>query len=311
MKTLLSLLVLAALIVACSSSDPAITKDMLDGGTIFDPSIYKPELYLVSKAIPKPTAAQAQRPVIIACHGYSATTFEWDELRTWANGRTDFYLSQVLLGGHGRSYDDFKKSSWHDWQAAIAAEYEALLKAGYTNISLLTSSTSGPLLLELVASGYFANKPAPRNLMLVDPIVIPSDKTLSLIGVVGPMLGYTDSKQPTTEDKVYYHFRPQETLQQLQNLLTVVRKDLEKGVTLPASCSMKVYKSKKDPTADPVSAVLIYQGVKTSDGKSIAVDMIDSDLHVYTRLALVTQVTATDKANQTATFADIVARVLK
>ena len=106
MKKALSLLVMAALTLACSK-EPAITKDMLDGGTLFDPSIYKPALYLVSKAIPAPTAAQAQRPVIIACHGYSATTFEWDEFRTWAGGRQDFYLSQVLLGGHGRSYEDF------------------------------------------------------------------------------------------------------------------------------------------------------------------------------------------------------------
>ncbi len=310
MKTILSLLVIAALTVACSS-EPAITKDMLDGGTLFDPSLYKPELYLVSKSIPTPTPAQAQRPVIIACHGYSATTFEWDELRSWANGRTDFYLSQVLLGGHGRSYEDFKKSTWHDWQAAIAAEYEQLEKAGYKNISLLTSSTSGPLLLELVASGYFANRTVPRNILLVDPIVIPSDKSLSLVSVVGPMLGYIDTKQPAAEDKVYYHFRPQETLQQLQSLLTVVRKDLEKGITLPTGCSLKVYKSKKDSSADPVSAVLIYQGVKMADGKPITVEMVDSDLHVYTRLALRTQVSVKDKSNQTATFADIVARVLR
>ncbi|MBO0933015.1 alpha/beta hydrolase [Fibrella aquatilis] len=310
MKTILSLLVAAAMTVACSK-EPAITKDMLDGGTLFDPSIYKPDLYLVSKAKPAPTPEQARTPVIIACHGYSATTFEWDELRTWLGNRTDVYLSQVLLGGHGRSYADFKKSTWHDWQGAIMAEYDALVKAGYTNISLLGSSTSGPLVLDLVASGYFASRTVPRNLLLVDPIIIPSDKTLSLIGVVGPMLGYVAADQPAAEDKVFYHFRPQETLQQLQALLTIVRQALERGVTLPTACSLKVYKSKKDPSADPVSAVLIYQGVKTADGKPIAVELIDSELHVYTRLALREQVTANDKQNQLATFTDIVARVVR
>jgi carboxylesterase len=310
MKTILSLLVIAALALACSS-EPDTTPEMLDGGLLFDPSIYKPALYLVSKAIPNPTPEQARRPVIIACHGYSATTFEWDEFRAFLGGRTDVFLSQVLLGGHGRSYDDFKKSTWHDWQAAITAEYDALVKAGYQNISLLGSSTSGPLLLELVASGYFANRPAPRNLLLVDPIIIPSDKTLSLIGVVGPMLGYVDSEQPAVEDKVYYHFRPQETLQQLQTVLNVVRKDLEKGVTLPATCALKVYKSKQDSSADPVSAVLIYNGVKTAQGQPIDLDLIDSDLHVYTRLTLRETVTAQDKTNQTATFADITRRVLR
>lgn len=309
MKIIISLLVMIVG-VACSS-EPTITKDMLDGGTVFDPSIYKPEDYLISKAIPNPTAEQARKPVIIACHGYTATTFEWDELRTWAAGRTDFLLSQVLLGGHGRSYDEFKKSTWHDWQSAIMDEYDRLEKAGYQNISLLGSSTSGALLLELMASGYFANRLTPRNLLLVDPIVIPSDKTLSLVKVFGPMLGFIETDQSSAEDKVYYRFRPQETLQELQSLLTIVRKDLEKGIRLPLNCSLKVYKSSKDLSADPVSAVLIYKGVSMADGKPIAVEMIESDLHVYTRLNLRSNVTAKDRTNQIATFTDIAARALR
>ncbi|MDB5239743.1 MAG: esterase/lipase-like protein [Spirosoma sp.] len=309
MKIIISLLVMIVG-VACSS-EPTITKDMLDGGTLFDPSIYKPESYLISKAIPNPTLEQARKPVIIACHGYTATTFEWDELRTWAAGRTDFLLSQVLLGGHGRSYEEFKKSSWHDWQSAIMDEYDRLEKAGYQNISLLGSSTSGALLLELVASGYFANRLIPRNVLLVDPIVIPSDKTLSLIKVFGPMLGYVETDQSAAEDKVYYRFRPQETLQELQSLLTIVRKDLEKGIQLPPNCNLKVYKSSKDSSADPVSAVLIYKGVSAANGVPIAVEFVESDLHVYTRLNLRSNVTAKDRINQIATFTDIAARTLR
>lgn len=310
MRIVLSLLVIVVLSLSCAK-DPILTKDILDGGSLFDPSIYKPERYLVSRAIPKPTPEQARKPVLIACHGYSATTFEWDEFRAWAAGRSDFYVSQVLLGGHGRSYEDFKKSTWRDWQTAITNEYDALLNAGYQNISLVGSSTSGALLIELLASGYFTGRTAPRNVLMVDPIVIPSDKSLSLIGVVGPMLGYVETKQSADEDKVYYHFRPQETLQQLQSLLTTVRKDLEKGVNLPPNCGLKVYKSKRDPAADPVSAVLIYQGVQTADGNPIPVELIDSDLHVYTRLGLREQVTSKDQANQQATFTDLVSRILK
>ncbi|MBD2752340.1 alpha/beta hydrolase [Spirosoma validum] len=310
MKPFFGLFLLVVISLSCSK-EPAITTEMVDGGTLFDPSVYNPEKYLVSRAIPTPTAEQARKPVIIACHGYSATTFEWDEFRAWANGRTDFYLSQVLLNGHGRSYEDFKKSTWQDWQAAIVAEYEALTKAGYQNISLLSSSTSGALLLNLVASGYFANRMAPRNLLLVDPIIIPSDKSLSLVKALGPMLGYVEVDQPATEDKVYYHFRPQETLQQLQSLLTIVRKDLEKGITLPSNCNLKVYKSKKDPSADPVSAVLIYKGTTLPNGQPIDVELIDSELHVYTRLNLREDVTSKDRQNQTTTFTDIVSRVLR
>lgn len=310
MNRILTLFLIGLIGLGCSK-EPAITDDMLDSGKLFDPSLYKPEQYLISKAIPNPTPAQAGRPVIIACHGYSATTFEWDEFRAYLGNRTDVYLSQVLLGGHGRSYADFKQSTWRDWQTAITTEYEALLKVGYQNISLLTSSTSGPLSLELVSSRYFASRTAPRNLLLVDPIIVPSSKSLSLIGVLGPMLGYVEADQPATEDKVYYHFRPQETLQQLETLLTTVRKELEKGVTLPTGTALMVYKSKQDPVADPVSAVLIYNGIKTATGQPTDVQLIDSKLHVYTRLNLRTDLTTTDRQNQTATFADIVNRVLR
>jgi carboxylesterase len=310
-KNFICLIIIAALGLACSK-EPTIPKDILGGGTLFDASIYKPDLYLVSRAIPTPTPEQARRPVIIACHGYTASTLEWDEFRTWSQGRTDFYLSQVLLGGHGRTYEDFKNSTWHDWQASIIDEYEKLTKAGFQNITLLGSSTSGPLLLYLVASRYFTGRTVPRNILLVDPIVIPANKTLSLVDVLGPMLGYTETEQSADEDKAFYRFRPQETLRELQSLLTLVRKDLERGVTLPATCVLKVYKAKKDDSADPVSAVLIYNGTNTADGKRIDLELIDSDLHVYTRLqGRQPGATAKDKANQIATFTDIVSRVLR
>jgi len=310
MKALLPFLLLVFLGIACSK-EPDITPDMLDSGTFFDPSVYEPEKYLVSKAIPNPTPEQAQRPVIIACHGYSASTFEWDELRTWLTIKPDVYLSQVLLGGHGRSYEEFKKATWRDWQAAITEEYSRLESAGYKNITLLGSSTSGALLLELVQSGYFTNRTVPRNILLVDPIVLSSDKSLSLIGILGPMLGYIDTEQPKAEDQYYYHFRPQETLRELQRVINVVRKELEKGITLPANCVLKVYKSKKDPVADPASAALIYKGVKTADGQPVEVEMINSDLHVYTRLQLRDKVSAIDQLNQTATFMDITNRAMR
>lgn len=88
-----------------------------------------------------------------------------------------------------------------------------------------------------------------------------------------------------------------------------MRKQLENGIQLPSNCSLKVYKSIKDPTADPVSAVLIYKGLKTSTGAPITVQMIDSDLHVFTRLNLRQSVSQKDRANQISAFEDFVARV--
>ena len=248
-------------------------------------------------------------PVIIASHGYTATTFEWNEFRQYADAQGGVYVSQVLLGGHGGNYDDFKDSSWRDWQSAIVLEYDRLVQAGFQNIHLLGSSTSGALFLELLSGGHFNGKPAPGQVLLVDPIVIPSNKSLSMIQIFGPMLGYLETDQTSEEDKFWFRYRPEETLRELQNLINLVRKDLEKGFVLPQGTSLKVYKSIKDPTADPVSAVLIKRGIKTFSGNPVDVEMVDSDLHVYTRLEL-REHTTTDKQNQLETFNDILERVL-
>jgi carboxylesterase len=306
MKKIFRLLILSLLFQSCST-DPQLTSEMLGGGTVFDPGLYEPEKFLVSRAKPNPDAQEAAAPVIIASHGYSATTFEWEEFHTFAEDR-GVMVSRVLLGGHGRNYEDFKNSSWREWKDPIMAEYNALLEAGYTNIHLLGSSTSGALFLKLLSENFFSGKPAPVQILLVDPIVIPSNKSLSLIHILGPMLGYTEVDQTPEEDKVYYHYRPQETLRELQNLLNIVRKDLEKGIVLPQGSELKVYKSKQDPTADPVSAVLIYKGVRLFTGEPIDIEMINSNLHVYTRLELRPH-TAADKTNQVSTFEDILLRV--
>lgn len=300
-------MILVAMIafVTCDK-DPVIDHDtMLDGNKIFDPSLYQPEKYLVSAANPNPTASELEKPVIITSHGYSASTFEWDEFRAWAGENSGFTISQVLLGGHGRTYETFKNSTWKDWQSAIVDEYEKLEQLGYRKISLLGSSTSCALMLKLVANNYFSGKTAPKTIFLVDPIVIPSDKMLSLIGIVGPMLGYTENSSTPEEESKWYHFFPYETLQELNNVITMVRKDLESGITLPPNTQMKVYKSKKDPSADPVSAVLIYKGIKTASGKTVDIKMIDSDLHVFTRLAGRERWSPKDKKNQLETFEEI------
>ena len=309
MKNLSILYILLFIFSGCSK-DPELSGDMLGGGIVFDPSLYNPEEYLLSYAIPNPTPEQASQPVIILSHGYSATTFEWEEFRNFIEAsEEEVLLSRILLGGHGGNYENFKSSTWKDWQSSITEEYSRLVEAGYTNISLLGSSTSGALFLELLAGDFFKANP-PRQILLIDPIVIPSNKTLSLVNVLGPMLGYIEVDQSLEEDQYSYHYRPEETLRELQKLLNIVRKSLEDGITLPQKSSLKVYKSKKDPTADPVSAVLIYKGIKGNSGEKIDLEMVDSDLHVYTNLNF-RNFSSKDKANQLATFQDILMRVLE
>jgi len=300
-----SLLAISILVLSACSKSPDINNvTMLDGDQIFDPSLYNPAKYLISVGISAPNTAQKNTPVIIAVHGYSSSTFEWDEFRTYCDAKANILVSQVLLGGHGRTYEEFKKSTWEDWQEPIMTEYNALLAKGYTNINFAGSSTAGTLVMDLIKKGKIGVN-GMNHIFLVDPIVVPSDKLLTIIGLAGPMMGYLETPLTTAEEGHWYHFRPQETLKQLLNLTEKSRKDLQQGFNLPAGIRVKVYKSVKDPTADAVSAVLIYKGLKNSNGSNIDIEMIDSELHVVTRLDGRDNITQHDRDNQKHIFDDM------
>jgi carboxylesterase len=295
---------------ACNPTPEIDNTTMLDGNQIFDASLAHPENYLVSEYIPNPTNIQKDMPVIICAHGYSATTFEWDELRDKANLELTFNVSQVLLGGHGRDYAAFKAATWEDWQQSIKDEYKKLSDKGFRNIYLAGSSTGAPLIVEMISSGFFNNYTKPKGVYLIDPIVVSGNKTLTMVGLLGPVLGYTTTELESGEAGKWYVYRPQESLKQLMKLIDLTRKNLQKGIVLPVGTELKIYKSKIDATADPVSAVMLYKGLKTSEGRNVNIEMIDSEIHVFTRLRGRNSVTKNDSVNQKNAFNDMVARML-
>ena len=305
------ILLISFCFLSCNRS-PSITDQDLDGNVLFDLSLYQPEKYLVSAYKPNPSDQEKQIPVLIAAHGYSASTFEWDELRKYADSvKSGILISQVLLGGHGRTYEDFKNSTWRDWQASILLEYKKLVQAGYTNISFIGSSTGCPLILNLVYENTLSQIP-PNQIILIDPIIIPSNKILSLAGIVGPMIGYTSVDfDSELERKHWYHYRPQETLQELLDIITVVRKELESGIALPALTDLSIYKSKYDEVADRISGVLIYNGIESNSMNSKEIDMVNSHIHVMTRLQGRNNITDNDISIQKMLFNQIIEKTKK
>ena len=305
------ILLISFCFLSCNRS-PSITDQDLDGNVLFDLSLYQPEKYLVSAYKPNPSDQEKQIPVLIAAHGYSASTFEWDELRKYADSvKSGILISQVLLGGHGRTYQDFKNSTWRDWQASILLEYKKLVQAGYTNISFIGSSTGCPLILNLLYENSLSQIP-PNQIILIDPIIIPSNKILSLAGIVGPMIGYTSVDfDSELERKHWYHYRPQETLQELLDIITVVRKELESGIALPALTDLSIYKSKYDEVADRISGVLIYNGIESNSMNSKEIDMVNSHIHVMTRLQGRNNITDNDISIQKMIFNQIIEKTNK
>lgn len=295
--------------------DPAT---MLDGPLIFDTATH-----LLSDSIPIPNAAQKNIPVIICAHGFTATTYEWEEWNQYiqsANAAhsteidSQVLVSRVLLGGHGLDYEAFKASTWGGWQAPIMAEYQKLVSMGYTNISLAGSSTGGALILELLGRGVFGKdslRPAPKNVFLIDAIVYPSAEILTLVDWVGWFIGNDISEGTVEENKHWYTNRPMEALGELMDVVTTVRKQLENSYRLPDSTHMIVYKAKHDNSASPLSALMIKRGLRDSKGREVDIHMVDTKKHVFTRLAGRSSATAADTTLQQKTFAELRSVLLK
>jgi len=305
-----SAVMLAALLLLWGCDSPITVEDgWLDGPEVNDPSLTDPS-YRVSTR-PGLTLADRTRPVVIAVHGFTASTFEWQEFRDHAETTSPVLVSLVLLGGHGRSLDEFRASSWSDWGQPIMLEYRALVAQGYTNVSLAASSTAGALTLEQLASGRFDDVPAPRHIFLVDPIVVATDKSLSLIPLLKYLVSNVVSKGTAEEARHWYTNRPAEALAQLNTLIGRVRSQLARGIVLPKETRVKVYKTANDPTADPVSALLIYKGLRTADGRRVEVQMLPSRLHVFTRLLArnPAAVSEADRRRQMDTFQEMIQKV--
>jgi len=300
-------LAVALLVVGCDTP-MEFEPHWLDGPEVFDPSLNSPGHTLSTR--PGMTPADRSRPVVIAVHGYTASTFEWQEFREYAESGSEVLVSLVLLGGHGRTVAEFERTTWRDWGQPILDEYEALVQQGYTRISIAGASTGGALVLEHLSTGRFGGSVRPRHVFLVDPIVVPTNKQLTLIPLMRHFISAQMTEGTEEERGHWYSNRPPSTLAELYALTERVRSQLSRGVTLPHGTGATVYKTSRDPTADPVSALLIYRGLRTASGDQIAVQMLDSQLHVFTRLRARAPdaVSAADRQRQRQTFDEIITR---
>lgn len=270
----------------------------MDGPTVNDTSLID-TVHRYQVSLRKDSLSDSLKaviPVIITAHGYTASTFEWLEFRQFTGDTLAYVMNRsdslenpkvltslVLLGGHGVNIEDFQKSTWQDWGKPILEEYEALVAKGYKNISIAGSSTGCPLILDHISRGRLNSQP-PNQIFLIDPIITPSAKMLSLIGIMGPILGNSPSEGGPEELAHWYNQRPAETLDELYSLTNLIKNRLEKGFKLPPGTQAKVWKAKKDALADPIGALILYKGLRTSDNGRIEVEMVETAKHVFTRL---------------------------
>jgi carboxylesterase len=71
--------------------------------------------------------------------------------------------------------------------------------------------------------------------------VVPSVKLQSVVGLIGPMLVLQVETRLLKRINIGIDLEPQETITELNNVMKVVRKDLEDGVKLPTDTYLKYF----------------------------------------------------------------------
>lgn len=276
-----------------------------------------PELLVSKRSL---TNADLERPVIIAVHGFSACTFEWREFQNYAQENSNVLVSTVLLGGHGRDFQAFKKSSKEDWGKPILDEYNALVGLGFRNISFAGASTGASLVLLSFMDGRFDSMP-PRHLFLIDALVIPQNKSLKFAPYVQTWLykdGLVNKNLDADVDlnlfeRNWIQARSYHSLSELALLSSHLKRKLHHGFSIKVPTSVHVFQSEYDRIVDPVSAELIYKGLHHPETSTAAVTLqfVESKRHVFTQLAIYKSPSENEVALQKKTFDFMIQQVSK
>ena len=230
----------------------------------------------ISTRIPSPSIEQQSQTVCVLVHGFSASSFEFDAFKkSILEKDPNVFFSSIVLGGHGRNYDAFKNATYEEWLAPIVSELTALTSKGYTNIVLFGVSTGASGILHLALNQKLNHVPI-RQIILMDPYVLPKNKTLYLV----PFLKYIISNTRIENAgelgrRHWYTNRPAHALHELLNLVKKTQSDLT-DYSGAAIAPIQIFTAKNDPVADTKGSDLILSALGT---EKVSIDRYDSMHH--------------------------------
>ena len=216
-------------------------------------------------------------PVIVSVHGFAATPFENYFILEWLKTQIPtLRSSRIMSGAHGENIADFRKASWKDWQAPLIEELKTLSQQGYENIWILSTSTGGALVLDLLKNMDF---PALKKLVFIAPIVEPYDKIMRLTRYVD--ISHIVPAVPNTFDDdwrgAWFRELPLRAIRELDRLTRQVRHSLKKGLLLKPELEIMVIQSRHEVVVDRRSVFYILDGLKTSHIETL---MLNSKWHL-------------------------------
>ena len=232
---------------------------------------------LVSNRIDQPTAMQKDQTVCVLVHGFSASSFEFEDLKQRMLAKDPTLLfSSVVMGGHGRNYEAFRLATHEDWLAPIKKELQDLTVKGYKNVMLFGVSTGATGIMHLALTGHLDDVPI-RQIILMDPYILPVNKSLHLV----PWLKYIIPNTrlldvDDTDVRHWYTNRPSQALHELLRLVKRTQANLREhsGAFL---APVRIYTARLDPIADTRGADMILNALGAD---VVSIDRYESNHHV-------------------------------
>lgn len=217
--------------------------------------------------------------VYIAVHGYTASTFEFKELKEFLEHDKDILISSILLGGHGESYSVFKNTKWQEWADPILNEYKRLIELGYKNINFIGSSTGASLILILLLEKKIKSE-FTNHIIGIDTLFTPKNKFLYLVPYLKPLLiDHVHKKSDTKiEQENWYQIRSYKSLTELVKCISHL-KDCINKYKFNKNITIDLFQSKHDPVVDAKG--ILY--LENKSLKNVTIEMVNSNQHVPIR----------------------------
>jgi carboxylesterase len=224
------------------------------------------------KPLAEPFSAAGGQIGALLLHGFTGSPVS---MRPWGEhlAASGYAVEVPRLPGHGTSWQELNRTTWHDWYAEADRSLDVLLTS-CEQVFVAGLSMGGCLSLRLAAE----RPDDVAGLLLVNPSVAATDKRLVALPVLKRLVGSisgigNDIKKPGVVEYSYDR-TPLRALDSLRAVWKVTREDLPK-VTAP----LVVFRSVEDHVVEALSTQIITQRVSSRD---VTERVLDNSYHVAT-----------------------------
>ncbi|MCI1593032.1 MULTISPECIES: alpha/beta hydrolase [Heyndrickxia] len=215
-----------------------------------------------------PLFFEGNRIGILVSHGFTGTTQSMKPLGE-AYAEKGYTVCVPRLLGHGTHYLDMEASTYRDWVKSIEEGYHWLKER--CDIIFVTGLSMGGTLTLYMAETYPDIKGIiPINAAIDIPMMadVAAQSEVRFLDAIG-----SDIKKPNVKE-LAYEKTPTKSIQQIVQLMKVVKEDLSK-----VTCPTLIFVSKEDHVVPPDNSQLIFEHISSKEKELIE---LKNSYHVAT-----------------------------